>query len=85
MTAEEYVNNAITKNKNFYKKSDKMIDEMITLLGRIKENETEDRKWRLITAVSEAYHVVLWDYEDKNQQRLLNTIRAFFQQAGYPF
>lgn len=77
-SAQEWVDQQIKENKEHYQTPVKMIDEQIRLLEYIKTNDMPDeKKWELITAVGEAYHVVLWVNEEKRAQRLVNTIMAF--------
>lgn len=77
-TAEEYVEKVVNESKQYYKTPQAMIDEQIKLLEGIKTADmSEDEKWCLIIAVSEAYHIVLWNYGREHSQRLVNTIVSF--------
>jgi hypothetical protein len=79
MKAEEYVKQQLDANKDHYKSPEIILDEQIKLLEQVKQTykDEPERMWYIATAVSEAYHVALYDADMKNQKRLVNTIISF--------
>lgn len=78
MNAEEYVKQQVEKNQEYYKTPNRMIDEQIELLQNLKVAEyTLDEKWRMITAVSEAWHIFVWVNKKEQANRLIKTIASF--------
>lgn len=86
-TDEEYVARVVTENKEYYKTPDALVDQMSQLITGLKHKEcrlSEEQKWRMLSAVSEAWHVMLFEFKEDYSSRLVNTILSFLKKNPGP-
>ena len=80
LTDKEWVENDLKKFKDFYKSPDKLADQMIELIKRVRDDKEQDdeQKWLLFGAVENAWTIMLWTQEPLDRvRRFFNTIKAY--------